>query len=707
VHLSAPPDDISEQETHETNNPILQESRYICHKTMHRIKFLFVLLAAVLLAASTAAQTRRDHAVFFPVTDYPENSVWVPLDQTLPECQAIAADLESIYGATTEVLPNYTKARIKAKLSELATKKYGPQDQLILFFSMHGYFDEAGEAGCLVPYKGLDNDPNFDTWLLHTELRVLAARIPCEHVLIVLDACYSGTFGGAKGKPDPPAGPDCTTKINNALSRKSRLYLSAGGKEKVPASSDFARRWRIALSSKGGEDGLLTFTELQLQLSEANPAPRWGDFTGHLGGGFVLVPKDGCGLVESTDRDGDGVPNNEDRCPDQYGSATNNGCPPGNTSNPLADNDYDGIPNTRDACPNEYGTAKANGCPDRDNDGVPDISDKCLAKAGEPHWQGCPDTDGDGLPDHEDQCPDAKGLSADYGCPPPDTDGDGVPDKVDKCPNEAGLAHLQGCPEEKPKDNLVLIRGGTFQMGSDDGGNDEKPVHSVTVSDFYLGKYEVTVAEFKTFIDATGYKTDADKGGSSHVYTDTWKEQQGVNWKHDTRGTLRPSNEYNHPVLHVSWNDAVAYCKWMSEKTGHPYRLPTEAEWEYAAGGGNGKRTKWAGTNTESELKRYANYDGNQDGYATTAPVGSLQANALGLYDMTGNVWEWCSDWYGSDYYKNSLSSNPTGPTSGSYRVLRGGSWDSYPRYCRVADRDYLSPGFRYSVIGFRLARTK
>jgi sulfatase modifying factor 1 len=260
--------------------------------------------------------------------------------------------------------------------------------------------------------------------------------------------------------------------------------------------------------------------------------------------------------------------------------------------------------------------------------------------------------------------------------------------------------------EKERTDNMVLIKGGMFEMGSDKG-IDEMPLHRVTVSDFYLAKYELTIAEFKAFVDATGYKTDADKEGSSYVYTNDWKEQKGVNWKYDTRGNLRPSNEYNHPVVHVSWNDAVAYCEWLSKETGLKYRLPTEAEWEYAAGGGSNGRTQWSGTSNESTLIRYANYSGNQDGYANTAPVGSLQANFLNLYDMTGNVLEWCSDWYGSNYYYSSPSKNPTGPASGSYRVQRGGAWHYNPESCRVADRFFVSSSYRSLNAGFRLARTK
>ncbi|MCB9305341.1 MAG: formylglycine-generating enzyme family protein [Lewinellaceae bacterium] len=252
--------------------------------------------------------------------------------------------------------------------------------------------------------------------------------------------------------------------------------------------------------------------------------------------------------------------------------------------------------------------------------------------------------------------------------------------------------------------NMVRIPGGTFQMGSNDGESHEKPVHSVTVSDFYLSKYEVTLAEFKAFVDATGYRTDAEKAGVSGVYIEGWKDQNGVNWKYDTRGNLRPSGEYNHPVIHVSWNDAVAYCDWLSKKTGQAYRLPTEAEWEYAAGGGSNARTKWSSTSDENNLTRYANLGGNEDGYLTTAPVGSLQPNTLGLYDMSGNVLEWCSDWYGT--YSSGSYTNPTGPASGSLHVLRGGSWVNAARYARVAVRESDRPDFRLFLVGFRLART-
>ena len=222
--------------------------------------------------------------------------------------------------------------------------------------------------------------------------------------------------------------------------------------------------------------------------------------------------------------------------------------------------------------------------------------------------------------------------------------------------------------------NFVFVQGGTFQMGSNDGDSDEKPVHTVTVSSFYISKYEVTFAEYDKFCDATGRSKPDDEG-----------------WG---RG--------NRPVINVSWNDATAYCQWLSQQTGQTYRLPTEAEWEYAARGGvetrQGVSLKYAGSNDIGEVA----WDWYNSG-DKTHPVGTKSPNSLGIYDMSGNVWEWCNDWY--DSYPSSSQTNPTGASSGSSRVVRGGSWNNIAAGCRVALRNLYTPTSSYFYIGFRVAR--
>jgi len=229
---------------------------------------------------------------------------------------------------------------------------------------------------------------------------------------------------------------------------------------------------------------------------------------------------------------------------------------------------------------------------------------------------------------------------------------------------------------------MVFVKGGCFDMGDTfgDGDDNEKPVHRVCVDDFYIDKYEVTQAE--------------------------WQGVMGNNPSFKNCGGRCP-------VENVSWYDVQEYIKKLNRKSGRKYRLPTEAEWEYAARSG-GKRQRFAGFSDESGLYRYANFcdsnceftwkaRGQDDGYEYTSPVGSFRPNGLGLYDMTGNVWEWVSDWYDEKYHRKSPSNNPKGPSGGSSRVGRGGSWRDWPRNVGAARRYILLPSYGYGIVGFRL----
>ena len=232
-------------------------------------------------------------------------------------------------------------------------------------------------------------------------------------------------------------------------------------------------------------------------------------------------------------------------------------------------------------------------------------------------------------------------------------------------------------------------------MGSNEGSDNEKPIHRVTLSDFAIGKYEVTVGLYLQFCTETNtnWPEWLEKGNKYHVET-------GNDPYYKNKGYQRKGSE-NLPIVGVSWNDAAAYCQWLSSKTNKNYRLPTEAEWEYAARGGNqSKGFKYSGSNTIEDVAWYSANSGSK-----THPVGTKGANELGIYDMSGNVWEWCSDWYDENYYKNSVAQNPKGAQSGSLRVLRGGSWYSNVNNCRSSFRNRTVPNDRFSYFGFRLAR--
>ncbi len=292
------------------------------------------------------------------------------------------------------------------------------------------------------------------------------------------------------------------------------------------------------------------------------------------------------------------------------------------------------------------------------------------------------------------------------------TNNSGTDEETSKSKKEVNKA-VGELSDKKVKDlvagEMVLVKGGTFEMGCITGdkncGADEKPAHKVTVNDFYLDAHEVTVEQFKAFVDATNYKTDAEKRGTSKVFgKGDWKNKEGIYWKHNAEGKLHYPNDYNHPVIHVSWNDATAFAKWAGK------RLPTEAEWEYAAKAG-GQNNKWGVTNEEKDLDLYANYQEkgkDEDGYEKTAPVGKYKPNQLGLYDMVGNVWEWCSDAYDPDYYKESAGLvNPKGPLKATGdRVCRGGSWYDLPKRCRASIRLFDKPDDTSYYLGFRCAKT-
>ena len=244
-------------------------------------------------------------------------------------------------------------------------------------------------------------------------------------------------------------------------------------------------------------------------------------------------------------------------------------------------------------------------------------------------------------------------------------------------------------------------QAGTFTMGSptsEDGRNDDEKQHQVTLTKgFWMMETEVTLGMFKAFVSDTGYES---KGNTPYGWTgSTWEQNSKYSWRNPGF-----SQNDNHPVTCVSWNDAVEFCKWLGKKTGLNITLPTEAQWEYSCRAGSTTAYFWGNALNGDK----ANCNGNYPCGTTTkgkyvgktTPVGSYQSNAWGLYDMHGNVWEWCADWYG-DYPSGSVT-DPAGPSSGSYRVFRGGSWLNDAQNCRSAYRGSSDPGYRRFNRGFR-----
>jgi formylglycine-generating enzyme len=277
-------------------------------------------------------------------------------------------------------------------------------------------------------------------------------------------------------------------------------------------------------------------------------------------------------------------------------------------------------------------------------------------------------------------------------------------------------------------ETLVEIPGGTFRMGADApvacDGDGEGPVHPVQLSTYRIGAVCVTNEDFARFASATGFVTDAERYGWSFVFegllpddfedtpaviaTPWWRQVDGADWRHPEGPQSGVVGRERHPVVHVSWNDAMAYCAWSGT------RLPTEAEWERAARGHLVDAAFPWGDELEPDGEHRMNVfqgvfpasDTGADGWIGTAPVDAYPGNDFGLHDMTGNVWEWCADWYDPAYYQRSPHHDPVGPENGAVKAMRGGSYLCHASYCRryrVAARSANTPDSSAGNVGFRI----
>lgn len=291
---------------------------------------------------------------------------------------------------------------------------------------------------------------------------------------------------------------------------------------------------------------------------------------------------------------------------------------------------------------------------------------------------------------------------------------------------------LPGEQREEMLSRMIALPGGTFLMGTDNPTgfpqDGEGPVRPVSLQPFSIDRYPVTNDLFRQFITATGYRTEAERFGWSFVFwshvpkekfaemvedtvaaTPWWCKVPGAKWDAPAGPGSSLAGLGNHPVVHVSWNDAMAFCKWSGQ------RLPTEAEWEYAARGGlEQKLYPWGDKLRPGGEHRcniwqgdFPNHDTADDGFAGTCPVDAFPPNGFGLYSITGNTWEWCADWFDAEFHRTASRNNPKGPPQGVGRVMKGGSFLCHKSYCnryRVAARSSNTPDSATANIGFRCA---
>ncbi|MTB52766.1 SUMF1/EgtB/PvdO family nonheme iron enzyme [Lewinella sp. W8] len=625
------------------------------------LRFYFLLAPWLLLALPVTA---TDYALFFAVEEYEHMA---PLSNPIDNVTKIADELRDSYGFRTEVVSNPTFADIASKIHEyeqlFASGEYDQQGQLLIFFSGHGV--QEGNNGYFIPKDG-DPSKLYERVIEYDYWRNKIDQIACQHILVTIDACHSITFDpNWRNKTDRNFGrrgdqAKDLVRLHHKSFRARLFFTSDGENNETPDRSTLARQFLNGLRTHRSANGYLSASVLFADYLKASaPVPGGGDFGSDDPGSRFLF------FYQNLERD------------------------PEEIKTDLSDWQR---AQSEDSCPayKAYLEKHPNG------DFVEPARQKLEPCEAEERmftaWQ---------TAKRRDDCEAYLQFLADY------------PESPYASLLLDRLRALNCSSVIPPPENMVLIPGGTFQMGDQFGGGsgDEKPVHPVSLTEFYLGLTEVTNREYAEFLSAVG---NQEQGGKKWCLT---TENANIN---ESGNSFTPKEGMgDHPVATVNWYGAIAYCNWLSEQhglkpvyrvsgttvtadwTANGYRLPTEAEWEYAARSG-GQREKWAGTFSQEDIADFAKYGGKEAG---PGPVGMLRANNLGLADMSGNVWEWCWDRYAGDYYKQSPQDNPRGPSTGTNRALRGGSYWDYLQDCSTTSRYDFNPLSGSILFGFRIAR--
>jgi formylglycine-generating enzyme required for sulfatase activity len=603
----------------------------------------------------SSAAAGRQYAVLIAIDRY---NYWFPLKNPVKDALSIRDILSRRY-YVDEFRELYDEEATKEGIIRLfkdLIRTTQPADSVFIFYSGHGHLDTASNTGFWIPVDGGKDEDAQENWIPNSQIRGFISNLKARHAALFSDSCFSGDFLDVNRGAKP--GEIGQEYFRNAYGLVSRQVVTSGASETVPDESYFALQLRQALEGNTSTylDPLMLYGDIRLGVRGTTPLFGSLPSAGHQQGASFLFFL----------REGSAPP------PKSFGSLTIE--------------------------TKTQGTLFLDG---QEIMRIPAGSSAKLSRI---------ETGRHSLEMRYDSGA-TENITA-------------VVEKDKATP----LSFIYAEEPEVPR-SFVRVPGGTFRMGSEDKpGYGERPVHEIRIGSFIMSAFEVTVGEFRRFVSETGYKTTAETSGGGWVWTgNDWEMKADAKWRNPYF-----SQTDSHPVVLVSWYDTVEYCNWLSRNEGRDqcytisgtnvscdfsrngYRLPTEAEWEYAArSGGKDYKYSWgngspSGNIADERLKKtfsdWSIWDGYDDGYVYTAPVGSFRPNELGLYDITGNVWEWCWDWY--DSYDPAVQTDPRGPSSpGVYRVLRGGAWESVPIGLSATYRNNPLPGDRVNDrVGFRVA---
>ena len=597
-----------------------------------------------------------------------------PLTTALNDAAAMAELLRRDYRfATVRVLTNATRAEIVHALDDLR-RTLGEHDNLLIYYAGHGWLDRDSDRGYWLPVDAERN--SRANWLSNADITDTLRALRAKHVLIIADSCYSGTLTRSIGV-EPLASAD----LLRLAQKRARTVLTSGALEPIAEAggghSLFARALLDALrGNQGAVDLASLFGTIRRQVMwQAEQTPAYADVrqAGHDGGDFIFARSGMLLAAVPPAPPPASLPAQEvvKEVVREYGSLAIRGRVAGIEvwldEQKLGETEPGFALVVRNLAVGGY-RVKAR-------------------RQGYKDWE------------REVQ------VAANQ--------------RADVIIDIEALGPPKAISGEKDDAAMVLIPAGEFWMGSDAAevqrlvqqcraaglsddacrlwGAREAPRHRVDLDAFYLDRFEMTTAMFERFVSATGHRTTAEREGSGWVWQKRdghwrWIEVAGAEWRKPAGPGSSASP--NHPVVQVSWHDADAYCRWAGK------RLPTEAEWEKAARGADGRRYPWGEHWDPSKANGVMMNRQMQ-------PVGSYPGGAspYGVQDMAGNAAEWVADWLDESYYQRSPARNPTGPTTGQFKVLRGGSWNTDPIYLRAMNRDENDPAISNDLVGFRCAK--